>query len=318
MRFLKHLGAGLLLALGLSSPALADLRVVATTPDLAWFAETIGGDRVDVTSLSKGRENMHALVVKPRTLVAVAKADLLLENGLSLESTWLPDLILASRNKGLTGESGGRINVSAGFPAIQVPTSLSRSEGDVHPSGNPHVNLSPKAGRHIAGHVLDALVAKDPEGEEDFRARHGALLERLDTAEARWARYVSLFEGKPAVVYHQEFDYLLEALGMEVVISVEPKPGVAPSPGHIAKVVAAVREHEVPVILTAPWSNNRSAAAVAKKTEAEVLELTAMVGGADYATDWIELIQGALDRLCKAYDLEPPREEARPLARAGR
>ena len=299
------------LLLALPAAAVDKLDVVATTPDLAFFAESIGGERVSVKSLAKGRENMHALVVKPRTIVAMSRADLLLENGLSLESTWLPDLILASRNKGLTYESGGRINCSAGFEPIQVPDSLSRKEGDVHPQGNPHFTLSPAAGHHVADLVLKGLVAKDPEGKPLFEKRHASLVEFLDKATARWARYRPLLEGKPAVVYHQEFDYLLDYLGMPIVGKVEPKPGMAPTPGHIAKLVDVVRKNEVPCILTAPWSNNRSCAALASKTDAGVLELPALVGGTDFATDWVEMIDGCLDCLCECYGVEPPREEAR-------
>ncbi|MDF1800564.1 MAG: metal ABC transporter substrate-binding protein [Planctomycetota bacterium] len=290
----------------LPAPA-AKLDVVATTPDLAFFAEAIGGDRVDVKSLAKGRENLHALVVKPRTIVAMSRADLLLENGLSLEATWLPDLILASRNKALSYATGGRVNCSAGFEPLEQPTSLSRKEGDVHPEGNPHFTLSPLAGRHVAGRVLAGLVALDPDGRELFEARHAALVERLDAAEARWARYRPLFAGKPAVVYHQEFDYLIDYLGMQTVATLEPKPGIAPTPAHIARVIGLIDEHEVPVVLTAPWSNNRSAGAVAAKSGAEVLELPALVGGAAFATDWFALIDGSLERLCGAYGIEPPK-----------
>ncbi len=305
----------LLATLALALPSMAapadKLEVVATTPDLAWFAERIGADRVDVKSLAKGPENLHAFVVKPRTIVAMSRADLLLENGISLESTWLPDLILASRNKDLTYAAGGRVNCSANFPRIQEPESLSRSGGDVHPEGNPHFTLSPLAGRHLANAVLAGLIAKDPKGAEKYRERHAALDEELVQLEARWARYRPLLEGKPAVVYHQEFDYLLDYLGMPIVGKVEPKPGMAPTPSHIAKLVSTVREHKVPGILTAPWSNNRSAAAVAAKTEAEVLELPALVHGTAFATDWPTLVQGNLDRLCKCYEVEPPKEDPR-------
>lgn len=290
----------------LPAPA-AKLDVVATTPDLAFFAESIGGDRVDVKSLAKGRENMHALVVKPRTIVAMSRADLLLENGLSLESTWLPDLILASRNKALSYETGGRVNCGADFEPLEVPTTLSRKEGDVHPEGNPHFTLSPTAGRHIASRVLAGLIALDPEGRELFESRHAALTKHLDKAEARWALYRPLFDGKPAVVYHQEFDYLVDYLGLEIVATLEPKPGIAPTPAHIARVIGVIEKHEVPVVLTAPWSNNRSASAVAAKSGAEVLELPALVGGASFATDWFTLIDGSLERLCEAYGVEPPK-----------
>lgn len=284
----------------------AELRVVATTPELAWFAEELGGDHVDVESLTRGKENMHAFGVKPRTIVSIAKADLLLENGLSLEAVWLPDLLLAARNKELTYDTGRRVNCSTGIEPLNVPTDLSRKEGDVHPMGNPHMALSPLAGPVIAGNVHAALVRLDPKRKADYDKAHAALVERLAEAEQRWQKYVPLFEGLGVVVYHQEFDYLVDYLGMQQRISIEPKPGIPPTPSHLAKVIAVVREHEVPAILVAPWANNRQAKSIAQKTDAALLELPAMVGGAKYATGYIAWIDGMLEELRVAYGLPEP------------
>lgn len=286
--------------------ATAEVHVVATTPDLAWFASQIGGDATKVESLTKGRENLHSFTVKPRTLVAVAKCDLLLENGLSLESTWLPDLVISSRNDKLTSEAGGRVNCSVGVTPIQVPDSLSREEGDVHPQGNPHMSLSPLVGRTIAGNVHEALVRADPDNKAGYDRRHDELCARIAKAEQRWACYQPLFEGQQAIVYHKEFDYLVEYLGMRQLISIEPKPGLPPTPAHLAEVIQVARDHHVPAILVAPWSNNRQAKSITAKTDCALLELPALVGGADYATGWIELIDGTLERMRKAYGLPEP------------
>ena len=283
-----------------------ELRVVATTPELAWFAEELGGDHVAVESLTRGKENMHAFGVKPHTIVSIAKADLLLENGLSLEAVWLPDLLLASRNADLVYESGGRVNCSEGVEPLNVPTVLSRKDGDVHPMGNPHMAMSPLAGPVIAGNVHAALVRLDPEHKADYDKAHQALVKRLGEAEKRWQKYVPLFEGLDVVVYHQEFDYLVNYLGMQQPIAIEPKPGIPPTPSHLAKVIKVMREGEVSVILVAPWANNRQAKSVAQKTDAKLLELPAMVGGADYATGYIAWIDGALEAMRIAYGLPEP------------
>lgn len=294
------------------SPSADKIKVVTTVPDLAWFANEIGGDQVDVTSLSKGRENLHSLKVRPKTLVSISKADLLIEMGLSLEATWLPDLVMASRNRKIHVGEPGRVICGDNWQAINVPMDLSREGGDLHPGGNPHFALSPLAGAHMADHVLRGLVAVDPDHEQQFRERHKKLTERLTKAEKRWKRYADLFEqskvNEVAVSYHSEFDYLLDYLGIGIEIYIEPKPGVPPTASHLAKVISHMREESVPMVLTANWSNSKNVTMVAAKAEAEVAELPVMVNGTPWASDWILLIDGLVERLRIGYglpELEP-------------
>ncbi|MDG1498952.1 MAG: metal ABC transporter substrate-binding protein [Planctomycetota bacterium] len=307
-------------AFGLTS---ADkLKVVTTVPDLAWFASEIGGEQVDVTSLSKGRENLHSLKVRPTTLVSISKADLLIEMGLSLEVTWLPELVMASRNRKVHVGQPGRVTCGDGWEAIDVPTDLSREGGDLHPGGNPHFSLSPLAGTHMADHVLRGLVAVAPDHEQKFRERHKKLTERLKKAEKRWKRYAALFEQSKAkemaVSYHAEFDYLLDFLGVGIELYIEPKPGVPPTAGHLAKVISHMRENSVPMVLTTNWSNSKSVSMAATRAGAKVSELPTMVHGTPWASDWILLIDGLLERLRIDYglpELEPEGAENSVLIR---
>jgi len=279
------------------------LKVVTTTPELAWFAQTIGGDRVEASSLAKGKENLHGLKITPRIVVAVAKADVFFENGLSLESTWLPDLILKSRNKKLRPSSIGRVNCSDGWTPIEFPSTLSRQNGDVHPAGNPHFGISPNSGRFIADRVLAGLVLNDPAGKPVYEKNHAALVKRIDTAMERWQRYIPLFKDKQCVMYHLEFDYMADFLGINILASIEPKPGLPPTPAHLAEVINVMNENGNPPILVATWSNNRASKSVAEKTGAKLLELPSMMHGEPYATDWIKMIDGMLESVRKAYGL---------------
>lgn len=291
------------------------LNVVTTVPDLAWFAKEIGGDQVTVTSLSKGRENLHSLKVRPRTLVSISKADVLIEMGLSLEATWLPELVLASRNRKIHEGEPGRVNCGENWVAMDVPADLSREGGDLHPGGNPHYALSPRSGTHIADHVLRGLVAVDPSHEEQFLERYTKLTERLGKAEKKWKRYAELFEQSKTiemvVTYHSEFDYLLDYLGVQSKMAIEPKPGVPPTAKHLAKVISHMRDESIPLVLTANWSNSKNVTMVASKAGAKVLELPVMVDGEPWASDWILLIDGLMERLRRGYglpELEPEKE----------
>ncbi len=265
------------------------LKVVATIPDLADVAEELGGQRVEVRSICKGRENVHAMRPTPSDLVALSRADLLVQQGLALEATWLPGLLLNARNQKIAAGQPGFVNVSEGWEPINVPTDLSRRGGDVHPFGNPHMNLDPRAGRHMAARVLAGLVAVAPEHRAEFEANHAAWLERLTEAETRWAATGASLAGLKVVTYHQEFNYLAELYGLELVGTIELKPGVPPTAAHLANLIERMQAEKVEVILTAAWSNNKQVKSVSRKTGAMVVELPAMVGGTSKADTWIAL-----------------------------
>jgi zinc/manganese transport system substrate-binding protein len=294
---------GLLLCPTLSwaSPSADPLKVVTTIPDLADIVREIGGERVEVKSLSRGTENLHAVPVKPSMLIALSKADVFFEMGLSMESAWIPELLIAARNDDIAVGRPGFVNCGEGWEPIEVPDQLSRREGDIHPEGNPHYNLDPRAGRHLADRVLEGLARNDPKHRAGYERRHAAYLEKLAEAEARWKGYRDRLAGKKIAVYHIEYNYLALYHGMQVSVSIEPKPGIPPAPSDVARAIREIRDAEVPVIVTAAWSNNRQVSSVAKTTGARLVELPNQVGGAKWATSWIALMDGIHERLAKAF-----------------
>jgi ABC-type Zn uptake system ZnuABC Zn-binding protein ZnuA len=267
------------------------LKVVTTLPDLANIVQEVGGDRVEVSSIARGRENTHAVTVRPSHLVAISRADLFVQVGLSLESSYVPGLLETCRNKKIQPGSPGFVNVSDGWPAIDVPASLSRAGGDIHPQGNPHMNLAPGAGRHIADRILAALVAVDPGSAEAHRRRHAAYAERLAVAEARWASMSEPWSGRKIVVYHQEYSYLSRAYGLEILDVIEPKPGIPPSPGDLTRIIANMRESDAKVVLTAIWSNGSTMRRIADATGAQVVELPNMCAGIKGTETWIDMME---------------------------
>ena len=299
-----------LVALLLAGLAGAQIKVVATIPDLKVLAEAIGGDRVEVTSIARGRENLHAVRLKPSHVVGVSRADLFLQVGLSLEHAWVPELLRTARNKEVQPSGKGFVSASTGWKPIQVPKTLSKREGvDVHPEGNPHINLDPNGGPHMAQRVLEGLIRVDPDGEEAYREGHAAWTERYQEAAERWAKARKAFDGHKVVIYHREFDYLLESLGIEVAAVVEPKPGVPPTGRHLLEVITTARKQKVGVVLTASWSNDRTVEKVADRSDAEIVELPAMVGGHADATDWIAMMDLMHARLADGLGIELPEDD---------
>jgi len=282
-------------------PCVEPLRVVTTIPDLADIVREVGGDLVDVESIAKGRENIHSVRIKPSHVVAMNKADLFVQVGLSLEHAWVPALLQASRNKRIQPGMPGFLNISEGWEPIQVPESLSRRQGtDLHPQGNPHINLDPRGGRHMAQAVLDALGTLLPDAKPELEARHASYAKRLDEAEARWRALAARVAGEKVVAYHASFDYLMLELGVEIAGSIEPKPGVPPTPRDLARLITRMQSEGIGVVVTAFWSNNRSVAEVARKSGARVVELPDMVGGVEGAESWIAMMDLIHERLAQA------------------
>lgn len=296
----KRLLTAVALTLLATLPAAAGdaLRIVATIPDLAEIAERIGGERVEVDTLARGMENVHAVPLRPSAIVHLNKADALIQVGLSLEHAYVPGLIEAARNRRIFPGTPGLINVSDGWEPIQVPPEISRGfAADLHPQGNPHINLSQGGGRFIADRILEGLIGLEPESEALFRANHAAFAKELTQAEARWRAVGERLRGSKVVAYHQDFGYLARDLGIEVIGWLEPRPGVPPTPNHLARLARDMRDQEVPAILTARWSNNRSVDFLADKTGAKVVELPEMVQTKGEPDTWIEMMDAIHERL---------------------
>src|SRR5437764_14418537 len=143
LNLLKFLALGVFAAGAPTLPAAAQLRVVATTPDLASVAREVGGDRVSVVALAKPTEDPHYVDAKPSHIVTLNRADALVEGGAELELGWLPPLLENSRNSKISAGAPGRIVASEGIRLLEIPTSFDRSKGDVHSLGNPHFLIDP-------------------------------------------------------------------------------------------------------------------------------------------------------------------------------
>ncbi len=294
----------LVMACVLGAPASASpdkLKVVATIEDLADIVRTIGGDRVDVTTIARGRENLHQVNTRPSHLVAMSRADLFVQVGLSLETAFVPGLLENSRNEKIQPGAPGFVNCSQGWSALEVPGAISRKSGDVHPQGNPHMNLDPRGGKQIAERVFEALCRLDPASKAAYQTRFDDYSKQLAHAAERWARIGSDWRGKKLVVYHQEYNYLAATYGIEIVGSIEERPGIPPTPNHLAELVARMKRDNVRVIATATWSNGREVSEVARATEARVVELPNQCGGARGTETWIGMMDVMHEKLQAAF-----------------
>jgi zinc/manganese transport system substrate-binding protein len=243
---------GAVLALGLAPPALAKMNVVATLPDLAAIAKEVGGDRVDVTALAEPSQDPHFVDARPSLILPLNKAKLLVVNGLELEVGWLPPLLVSARNPDIQTGGSGYFDASMYVERQEVPgAKLDRAEGDIHPGGNPHFVFDARAGKRIALALADRMGKLDPEGAATYTANANALAAKLDAfAQSEAARFRALpAEKRKVVPYHKSMTYLLDWLGLEAPIHVEPRPGIQPDPAHVAEVLKTMKAQGIHVVL---------------------------------------------------------------------
>jgi ABC-type Zn uptake system ZnuABC Zn-binding protein ZnuA len=168
---------------GLSQPRAADrLRVIASVPNLGSIAAAVGAERIDLTVIAIGSQDAHFVDPKPSFITRMRKADLLLINGLDLEIGWIPPLTEGARNARLLRGADGYIDCSIGVELLEVPSNLSRAEGDVHPYGNPHYLTDPLNAEIVARTIAAALTAADPGSAAAYEERRKAFTERLHKA----------------------------------------------------------------------------------------------------------------------------------------
>jgi zinc/manganese transport system substrate-binding protein len=245
-------------------------NVVATLPELAAIAREVGGDQVSVTCIGKPGEDPHFVQAKPSFIVTLNKADVLIINGLDLEVGWVPALVDQTRNAKIRPGGSGLVVASENVPVLELPTApVTRAMGDVHPSGNPHFLLDPQRAKIAAQNICDGFVRAVPASADAFRANLAKFDRRVDEALARWPN----FHGAKVVTYHKSLSYLAERLGLDVINTIEPKPGIPPSPAHLAALIEQMKAVNCHVILTEIWHERRTPDLVAQKTDSKVIEL---------------------------------------------
>ncbi len=279
----------------------AKLRVVATTPDLAALARVIGGDAVEVKALGKPTEDQHYVDAKPSHIVTLNRADVLIEGGAELELGWLPPLLASARNDRIAAGAPGRIVASHGIRMLDVPATFDRSRGDLHALGNPHFLLDPLNVKIIVAQIADQFAQVDPQAADVFKANLNRFVAALDVKLAEWQEQLAPFRGAKVVTYHKDFVYVAERFNLQVVETLEPKPGIAPSPAHLAKVISIMRATNARVILVQPYQNRRTAETVARQTNAVVLDLPQQPGALKNTDTYFDLMDYMVRTLASAF-----------------
>jgi zinc/manganese transport system substrate-binding protein len=276
------------------------ISVVATTPDLAALAREIGGAAVDVKALAKPTEDPHFVDAKPSHIVTLNRADVLIEGGAELELGWLPALLESSRNDKIAAGAAGRISASKGIKMLDVPTTFDRSKGDVHSLGNPHFLLDPVNVKLVAAQMAEHFAQVDPQSAELYRSNLRKFIATLDAKATEWQKQLAPYRGAKLVTYHKDFQYLADRFNLNVVETLEPKPGIAPSAAHLAKVITTMKAQNARVILVQPYQNRKTAETVARQTDGLVVDLGQQPGAVKNTDTYFALMDHVVSTLATA------------------
>jgi zinc/manganese transport system substrate-binding protein len=269
-----------LAAVTITATAQAQLKIVTSTTDLADIAKEVGGSKVRVSHVSEGYQDPHYAEAKPSFILQMRKADVFAFVGLDLEIGWMSLLVDGSRNSKIRPGGSGSVDVSQAIDVLdRARGPVDRSQGDVHPLGNPHYWLDPENGRRIARLFARKFSELDSRNAAVYETNRKAFEDRLNAAEVAWQQQLATIKNKPVVAYHTSWKYLAEYTGMNIVGFMEPKPGVPPSPSHLAGLIMQMKRTGAKIIIMEPFYNRKDADFVASKTGAKVVILPPSVGG---------------------------------------
>jgi len=303
-RLTRHvaLGAALVAApFAGTATAHAQLKVVTSTTDLYDIAKEVGGNKITATHIGEGYQDPHFIEAKPSFVLQLRNADVWAFVGLDLEIGWMPLLLQGARNPKLQPGQPGYVDASRVISVLDMARgNVDRSQGDVHPLGNPHYWLDPENGRRIAKLFQETFAKLDPKNTSVYDANATAFTQRLDAAERTWQSDLARIKGQPVVAWHTSWRYFAEYTGMNIVGFMEPKPGVPPSPSHLAGLIQTMKQAGAKVIVMEPFYDKKTADFVASKTGAKVLVLSPSVGGAKGLDDYIQLMTRGIQQLAAA------------------
>jgi ABC-type Zn uptake system ZnuABC Zn-binding protein ZnuA len=279
------------------------LHLVATTPDLASLAEAVGGERVTVTSIVPSGVDPEEYQPRPRDLERLRGADAVIRVGVDYD-LWLDRLLVQSNNGALARGAPGYIDASVAIALLDV-RGAAVGPGHQHGSGNPHYWLDPANAEIITGNLLEALAGLDPAGAKQYERRRFAFLDRVEAKRLEWQRALAPYQGRALIAYHNNWAYLARRFRLDLAGFIEVRPGVPPSPAHLAGLVRTMREKDIVLIVRQPNEPAKNTEFLAGRTGAAVVVLAASVGAVPEARDYIGLIDYNVKALTAGFSRRP-------------
>ncbi|MGN6513034.1 MAG: metal ABC transporter substrate-binding protein [Lysobacteraceae bacterium] len=292
--------SALLLGALVATPAQAKLRVFACEPEWGSLLHELAGDKVDVDVGTSPLQDVHVVEAKPSLIAKVRAADLVVCTGAELEVGWLPMLIQQAGNPKVAAGTPGSFMAASQVKLLEKPSAVDRANGDVHPDGNPHINLDPRRVLIVARRLDDRLAQLDPANAATYRQRGADFEKRWLAAMGKWAAEAAPLRGRKVVVHHISWIYLWDWLGIQQIGALEPKPGVPPTSGHLASLIGTTKSNDTLAIVRAAYQDPKPADWLSERTGVPAVTLPYTVGGDAQSKDLFGLFDSTIAKLLGA------------------
>ncbi len=286
--------AALSLVLSAASFAADNINILACEPEWASLAEELGGSHVEVFSATHAKQNPHYIRARPSLISKARRADMIMCSGAGLEAGWLPILVQKGSSRIQPGKPG--YFLAADFvPVLEIPTVLDRSLGDIHPEGNPHVHLNPHNILTIANEFTKRLIKVDGKNRASYTELNETFTLKWKAAIERWEQDLAHYQALTMVVYHKNFSYLIDWLGINLVGSLETKPGIPPTVSHLEELLGVIdSSNSSPIIVVTPYDATKGAKWLSAKLNKPYLTLPYTVGGDEQSKNLFDLFDRTL------------------------
>jgi len=295
----KQIVALLMLGLFAGNAAAAKLKVFACEPEWGALVQEVAGDKVDLSVGTSALQDVHQIDAKPSLIAKVRQADLLVCTGADLEVGWLPQLIRQAGNARVAS-GPGYFMADDQVATLDRPSKLDRAAGDIHPQGNPHIQLDPYRVLKVANALVMRLASLDAANAAEYKKRLGDFTTRWQAATKRWEAKAAPLKGKKIVVHHISWVYLEKWLGLQEIGALEPKPGVPPTSGHLSSLIATTKSAGTYAIISAAYQDPKPARWLSDRTGVPAVVLPFTVGGDAQSKDLFGLYDSTIDKLLGA------------------
>jgi len=273
-----------------ATPARA-FEIFACEPEWGALASQIAGKHVAVTLATTAFQDPHTLQARPSLIAAARNADLLVCTGADLEIGWLPLLLRRAGNPAIQVGSRGHFLAADFVRRLEIPKNIDRSQGDVHPQGNPHIHLHPRNIERVAEALADRLAELDAGSAVPYRENLDEFLARWEEATYVWEQQAEDLRGMRLVSHDKSFSYLADWLGLDIIANLEPKPGIPPSGAHLSKLLQQLTPAPPIGILRAPYDNEKPSRWLSERLGVTEIQLPYTVGGSDDTADLFALYE---------------------------
>ncbi len=312
------------------------LNIICSFSDFATITEYIAGNRARVSYIASGEQDPHFVPPKPSYAVMLSKADMWIATGMDLEM-WSGTLLDKAHNPRIMDGEPGFVAAAQGVNVLEKVEFASRSEGDIHLMGNPHVNTGPLNWKVIAQNITIGLIKVDPANAALYQKNRDAFIDRVDRALfgdrlvdlfggptlskmlenqtlftflerpyeggklsdqlGGWLKKAMPFRGMRIVTYHKNWSYFTNTFGLEVIGYIEPKPGIPPSAKHVQTMIDMIKSQNIKLMIIATYFEKRTAQMIEAKTGIRAVYLPLHVNAVAGVDDNFKLIDYLIDQI---------------------